>query len=244
VDIAQGFTEQVSAAERAFPGAELLPTRLARACAAVLPIDGAGLSAFFSADRRLPLGASDPSSATAERLQFTVGEGPCLAAHSSGEPVFADEHAMQARWPAFSDVLVAHTPIRGVISLPLHGTLRDVGALDLYVHAPGDIRSVGLAEAFAVLDVLTDTFARAMADEPRSDSGPAWLDAPSVGRRAVVWQAMGMVDVGLDVRGQDALALLRAYSFGHDTDLDTVAGDLVARRLDLAELSLSTGTAP
>jgi hypothetical protein len=244
VDIVQQFTAQLSAAERDLPGPELLPERLARACAAVLPIDGAGLSAFFSEDRRLPLGASDPTSATAERLQFTVGEGPCLSAHSTGEPVFADERDMQARWPGFSDLLLTHSPVRGVISLPLHGALQDVGALDLYVHEHRDIRSVGLADTFAVLAVLTDTFARAMADEPRSDSGPAWLDAPAAGRRSMVWQAIGMVDVGLDIRGPDALALLRAYAFGHDTDLDAVAGDLVERRLDLAELSESAGTPP
>jgi hypothetical protein len=244
VDIAQEFAAQVSAAEREFPGPELLPERLARACAAVLPIDGAGLSAFFTEDRRLPLGASDPTSATAERLQFTVGEGPCLAAHSSGEPVFADERELQARWPGFSDLLIAHTPIRGVISLPLHGALQDVGALDLYVHPPGDIRSVGLADALAVLSALTGAYATAMAEEPRTESGPSWLDAPAAGRRAVVWQAIGMVDVALDIRGPDALALLRAYAFGHDTDLDAVADDLVERRLDLAELSESAGTPP
>jgi hypothetical protein len=244
VDIAQEFTEQVSAAEREFPGAELLPTRLARACVAVLPIDGAGLSAFFSEDRRLPLGASDPTSATAERLQFTVGEGPCLSAHSDGDLVIADERELQARWPGFTDVLFAHSPVRGVISLPLHGALQDVGALDLYVHEPDAIRSVGLADTFAVLAALTDTFARAMADEPHNDSGPAWLDAPAAGRRAVVWQAIGMIDVALDIRGRDALALLRAYAFGQDTDLDAVADDLVERRLDLAELSESAGTPP
>jgi hypothetical protein len=244
VDIAHEFATQISAAERDFPGPELLPERLARACAAVLPVDGAGLSAFFAEDRRLPLGASDQPSASAERLQFTIGEGPCLTAHATGEPIFADEHELQARWPGFAEVLLTRTPIRGIISLPLHGALQDVGALDLYVCPPGDIRSVGFADAVAVLAALTTTFATAMADEPHSESGPAWLDAPAAGRRAVVWQAIGMVDVGLDLRGSDALALLRAYAFGHDTDLDAVAGDLVERRLSLDQLSESAGTAP
>src|SRR3712207_7738163 len=35
-----------------------------------LPVDGAGVSLFFATDRRLPLGASDPVSAEAERLQL------------------------------------------------------------------------------------------------------------------------------------------------------------------------------
>jgi hypothetical protein len=242
LDIAQEFAAHVAAAEAELPPPELLPERLARACAAVLPVAGAGLSIFFSADRRLPLGASDPTSGTAERLQFTVGEGPCLTAHSSGEPVFADEQELQARWPAFTDVLVAHTPIRGVISLPLHGALQDMGALDLYAQPPGDIRSVGLTDALRVLTALTDTFAAAMADEPHREQGPAWLDAPAAGRRALVWQAIGMVNVSLRLSTPDALALLRAYAYGHDTLLDDVADAVVQGRLSPDALSLTTGT--
>ena len=242
MDLAQEFAAQVAAAERELPGPELLPDRLARACAAVLPIDGAGLSAYFSADRRLPLGASDPTAATAERLQFTVGEGPCLSAHATGMPVLADEAELQARWPGYYDVLVAHTPVRGVISLPLHGGLEDVGALDLYLDAPGDIRVLGLADSLTVTAALSDAFAAAMAAEPHTENGPAWLDAPGAGRRAQVWQAVGFINVGLGMPSPDALALLRGYAYGHDLDLDEVAEAVLERRLTLDELAMRTGT--
>jgi len=242
LDLVQELAAQVTAAEPDLPGPELLPERLARACAMVLPVDGAGLSLFFAADRRLPLGASDPDSATAERLQFTVGEGPCLAAHDTNEVVVADEQELQASWPAFSDILIAHTPIRGVIALPLHGALEGIGALDLYVRPPGDIRSVGLADALTVLTAVSGIFAAAMADEPHTDSGPPWLNAPSAGRRALVWQAVGMVNVGLELPSPDSLALLRAYAYAHDTVLDDVAEDVVQRRVPVADLALSTGT--
>ena len=243
MSIAQDFAARVTAAERDLPGPELLPERLARACAGVLPVDGAGLSLFFTADRKLPLGASDPASATAERLQFTVGEGPCLTAHSTREVVLADELELHARWPGFTDVLVARTPIRGIISLPLAGELDGMGALDLYVAESGDVRTVGLADALAVLAALTSTFCAATADEPRTESGPSWLDAPTAGRRAQVWQAIGMVNVGLELDTPDALALLRAYAYGHDTDLDDLADAVVQRRLPVDALSLSSGTA-
>ena len=243
MDLAQEFAAQVTAAERDLPGAELLPDRLARACAAVLPVDGVGLSVYFSADRRLPLGASDPTAATAERLQFTVGEGPCLTAHATGMPVLADEAELQARWPGYHDVLVSHTPVRGVISLPLHGGLEDVGALDLYLNAPGDIRVLGLADSLTVTAALSDAFAAAMAAEPHTEEGPAWLDAPGAGRRAQVWQAVGFVNMGLELPSPDALALLRAYAYGHDEELDDVAEGVLERRLTLAELAMTSGTA-
>ena len=34
-----------------------------------------------------------------------------------------------------------------------------------------------------------------------------------------------------------------AYAYGNDRDLDAVAADIVARRLSLHELSMTTGTA-
>ena len=240
MDLRQEFADRVAAAEQELPGPELLPERLARACWEVLPVDGAGLSAFFSQERRLPLGASDPVSSTAERLQFSVGEGPCLTAHSTGQPVVADETELYAHWPGFADALTQHTPIRGIISLPLHGVLEDIGALDLYVQAPRDIRGVGFADVLIVVSELTAALARALNGD-RDDDGPGWLDAPPVGRRAQVWQAVGMVNVGLELTSPDALALLRAYAYGHDDDLDGVADDLVQRRLSLDDVAMSTG---
>jgi hypothetical protein len=244
VDLAQEFAAQLAAAEQDLPGPELLPDRLARACAAVLPVDGVGLSAYFAADRRLPLGASDPTAAVAERLQFTVGEGPCLSAHATGMPVLADEAELRARWPGYHDVLVARTPVRGVISLPLHGGLEDVGALDMYLHAPGDVRALGLADSLTVTAALSEAFAAAMAGAPRTEDGPAWLDSPAVGRRAQVWQAVGVVNVALELPSPDALAVLRAWAYGHDADLDDVAEAVLERRLTVEELALTTGNAP
>jgi hypothetical protein len=242
MDRTQEFAARVTAAEQDLPGPELLPLRLVRACAQVLPVAGAGLSVYFSGDRRLPLGGSDQAADTAERLQFTVGEGPCLMAYDTGSPVLADEDELRTRWPIFHDVLVSHTPIRGVISLPLHGGLQDIGALDLYVEPPGSVRDLGLADALTVTTALSDTFAAAMDQQPRSEFGPAWLDAPAAGRRALVWQAVGFVSVGLELGSSDALTLLRAQAYGTDRDLDEVAEAVLEDRLSLAALSNSAET--
>ena len=242
MDLAQQFADHVTAAERELPGPELLPDRLARACAALLPVDGVGLSIYFSADRRLPLGSSDATASAAERLQFTMGEGPCLSAHATGLPVVADEAELAERWPGYHDALVTQTPVRAVISLPLQGGLEEIGALDLYLHAPGDVRALGLADSLVVTGALSETLAAAMAAEPHTEDGPAWLDAPGVSRRAAVWQAVGFVNVGLGLPSPDALAVLRAYAYGNDAELDDVAQALLERRLTLAELTLTSGT--
>lgn len=222
-------------------GPELLPERLARAAAAVLPVDGGGISLFFASDRRLPLGASDEQSAEVERLQFTVGEGPCLSAHASGRPIVADEAMIESRWPAFYDELVARTSIRGIIALPLEDDLRAFGALDLYLVPPGDVGSVTLLDALTVAREVVETFQATRRQDPTSADGPAWLDAPAAERRSLVWQAMGFVNSGLGVTGPDALALLRGYAYGEGADLDDVAARVLARDVPLERLALDAG---
>ncbi|MCZ2815317.1 GAF domain-containing protein [Modestobacter sp. VKM Ac-2984] len=244
MDLTQDFTAHVTASEADLPGPELLPVRLALACAQVLPVAAAGISVYFSADRRLPLGGSEPVAAVAERLQFTVGEGPCLTAHSLGRPVFADEDELRTRWPVFYDALATHTPFRGIVSLPLHGGLEGIGALDLYVTPPGSVRDLSLADTLTVGTALSTIFAIAMDEEPRSESGPSWLDAPAAGRRSLVWQAIGFVGIGLELHNTDALSLLRAHAYGSDQDLDAVAEAVLEERLSMADLSEQAETGP
>lgn len=226
----------LSAAELAGP--ELLPERLARACARVLPVDGAGIGLFFSDDRRLPLGASDPVASFAERLQFTAGEGPCLSAHAERRPLVADEGTIRTRWPAFHDSLVARTPIRGTISLPLEDQLRGIGVLDLYTVPPNDVTSLRLADALAISSEVTSLL-RAAPDRPANgNAGPVWLDAPAVERRARVWQAMGFVSAGLGMDVPDALAVLRAHAYALGEDLDRLARRVVEHEVPLDRLAL------
>lgn len=240
MSILERFSVALAASAVELPGPELVPERLARAAAQVLPVDGAGLSLFFTSGRRLPLGASDDESAVAERLQFTVGEGPCLSAHAAGRPITADEATIRLRWPAFYEELSARTAIRGVISLPMEDEFRGFGAVDLYLAAPGDVRAVSLADALDVVAEVAAVFrATNRRASPRAD-GPAWLDAPSAERRSLVWQAMGFVNAGLGICSADALELLRAHAYGEGMDLDEVAARVVARELPLEELSLDS----
>jgi hypothetical protein len=238
------FAIALAATAADLPGAELVPERLARAAAAVLPVDGGGISLFFAADRRLPLGASDEDSAEAERLQFTVGEGPCLSAHDEGRPIVADEAMLESRWPTFYDDLLSRTPIRGIISLPLRDGLEPFGALDLYVVPPGDVRTVALFEALTIAREVVESFRSPTGGGAGGADGPAWLDAPLAARRALVWQAMGFINAGLGVTSPDALALLRAHAHTEGMDLDELAARVLDRDVSLDVLALDVESSP
>ena len=236
------FKGSLAASAAELAGPELLPERLARAAADVLPVDGAGIGLFFAEDRRLPVGASDEQSAEAERLQFTVGEGPCLSAHASGQPVVADEATIWSRWPAFYDNLVTHTSIRGILSLPLENELRGFGALDLYLVPPSVVGSVVPLDALAVAGEVVTSFRESSRQLSPQGDGPAWLDAPAVERRSLVWQAMGFVNAGLEITSSDALALLRAHAYSQGMSLDELATLVLEREVPLALLTLDPDT--
>ncbi|OMQ16677.1 GAF domain-containing protein [Modestobacter sp. VKM Ac-2676] len=240
VTVVEDFHHALAASAADLPGSELLPERLARACALVLPVDGAGISLFFLSDRRLPLGASDPESSQAERLQFTSGEGPCLTSHVTGEPVLADESSIRARWPAFYDGLVTHTRIRGTISIPLRDELRGIGALDLYLVPPRGVGSLSLQDALLISGEVAAVLQAQSRQVESPSGGPAWLDAPAAERRSTVWQAIGFVNASLHVSSPDALALLRAHAFAAGSSLEDVAARVLDRTVPVQELALDS----
>jgi hypothetical protein len=239
--IAARFEDEIeSAAASGLEGPELLPERLARAAAAMLPVDAAGISLLGEGDRRVPLGASSEVASVAERLQFTVGDGPCIAAQRSGEPVFAAEEDLRRRWPEFTGQLIGKTPYRGVVGLPLQRALAGIGAMDLYLEDAERVADLDVFEALAVGELITSALSEAAVFSTWSaHEGPEWLHAPAARRRAKVWEAIGKLSLALDVDRPVALDLLRAHASASDRAVDEVAADVLSLRLRPGDLQVT-----
>jgi hypothetical protein len=222
----------------ALAGPELLPVRLARACARMLGVDGAGISLQDAARQQVPLGASSDEADTAERLQFTVGTGPCMAAQETRQPVFAVEEDLRRRWPAFSELLIGSTPFRAVVGLPLQPALAGPGAIDLYFLRSADVAGLDVFDAMAVGGLVTSALSDATVWSTWSPAqGPEWLQGPTPQRRAAVWEAMGKLSVDLSIGARGALALLRARAYGEGRSVDDVAADLLSGTLLATDLA-------
>jgi hypothetical protein len=203
----------------------------------MLPVDGAGISLSGPDGRRIPLGASSEDAAVAERLQFTVGAGPCMTAQEAREPVFAMYGDLQRRWPAFADLLGQRTNYCAVVALPLREAISGLGAIDLYFHRDEGVPELDVFEAMAVGDLVTTELSDAAVWSTWTPAdGPAWLHGPSAERRAGVWEAMGTVSLALDVDAPTALEQLRATAWAAGSTVDDVAADVLAGRLDPATL--------
>jgi hypothetical protein len=204
-------------------GVELLPTALTRAGLSVLPADAMGLSAVND-QFRIPLGASDENATVAERLQFTVGEGPCLQAIHDGTEVRANDADISRRWPAFYDELVRQTPYRSIASLPLTITADLNGAIDLYFAGPTGAFDVDLGLATAVADQIVNALrANSTPTLPSTLNAdvllPAWLYSPTATSRLRTWIAAGVIMAGLGLTAPDALARIRSYAYAHEQEI-------------------------
>ncbi|MGY1642627.1 hypothetical protein ACI782_16080 [Geodermatophilus sp. SYSU D00703] len=244
MDVATRFLEALDAAAGGSgDDPDLLPVRLAQAAAAVLPVDGVGLSMHGDSGLRTPLAASSEVAATAERLQFTTGNGPCMFAADSRLPVFATEEILARRWPAFHDLLITGTPLRSVLALSLPGRLKGVGAIDLYSADPGGATAVDVFEARCVAELVAGEL-EAAADWSvwTPTEMPTWSDTPDARRRGRVWTAVGMLILALKAPAPDALAVLRGYAYAAGRTADDVAIDLVEQRLRPEQLRGAAGS--
>lgn len=208
----------------------------------VLQVSGAGLSVLRALGTpralRVPLGASDEVAECVERLQTTLGEGPCLTATDQGGPLVADSEAMASRWPLFYAELLLQTPIRSVASFPVLWGMppEPAAALDLYFVDDLD-------ESIPPLELITREIVAIMAEmlfaspgvvEQRGVWLPTWMTGRTATRRMNVWVAVGMVVEHAELSSDDALAVLRAYAFGRSLTLDDLAESMADRRVNAA----------
>lgn len=214
-------------------GLELLPAVLSEACLQVLPAAGAGISMTLD-ELRVPLGSSGESAARVERLQTTLGEGPCLDAMATVEPRLFSEAAIAANWPLFHRQVVAQTPYRSIASVPLFATeAACVGALDLYFTESEQVPLHDIAEVSAAIGTQISCL---LFEAPTKAfrfgiTMPIWLSGESVTERMNVWVAVGILIEHAALTNPNALAALRAYAFAHGLSLDQVADDLATERL-------------
>jgi ANTAR domain/GAF domain len=208
-----------------------LAGRICQACVDGLGVDGAAISLLTASVSRETLWATDTTAELLEDLQFTLNEGACMEAATSGSPVLVADLRRGAeadRWPIFAAAVAEQTRVAALFALPLQWGAVNLGVLDLYRVASGGLSDLQRRDALAAADIVALIMLGQRTD-PGEDGG-GWLD-PALVHRAEVHQATGMVLVQLGISATDALARLRAHAFSHQRLLVDVARDVVARRL-------------
>lgn len=205
--------------------------RLLRSCCEETGLNGAGVSMVAGTGSREPLHATDAVAAEVERLQFTLGEGPCVDAWAHGSPILVgdiceDGDSATRGWPVFRTE-AARAGVRAIFAFPVRVGAVNLGAVDMYRAAPGPLNEDELGTALSSVDRV----ALSLLCAPSSDHDVG----PPLVSDVLVHQAAGMVMVQLDSSIEEALVLLRATAYAEGSTVNEVAADVIHRRRRLSK---------
>lgn len=206
--------------------------RLCRVASRTLPAAGVGISVMSTGGEPATVAASDARSATVEDLQFTLGEGPCIDAYSTGGPVLVPDLrvAARVRWPGYAPAAQEHG-VQAAFSFPLQIGAARLGALDVYRDETGSPAAETIVAALTFADVAMTGMLNAQQRSNQGDGTPALDDA--LDNRFELYQAQGMVAVQLGIPLDEAMIRIRAHSYVQNRSLSDVADDIIARKLAL-----------
>jgi hypothetical protein len=213
----------------------VLAERICQAAAEGLEVDGAAISLLTASTLRETLYATDATAELLEDLQFSLGEGPCVDAATSGGPVLIadlNDPAQTSRWPMYAAAVVDQARVGAVFAFPLQWGAINLGVLDLYRRDPGPLSSAQVRDAISASDAAA-LMLLALRTDPDPEGDEVWDRSWS--KRAEIHQATGMVIAQLGINPTDAFARLRAHAFTEGVSLSDVARDVVARRLHFTE---------
>jgi hypothetical protein len=193
-------------------------------CVGAVAVDGGGMSLMSGTGAGEPVYGSDPTAERLERLQFTLGEGPCVDASAGGSPVLVPDlespgSGVRERWPIFLAEAFG-LGVRAVFAFPLRIGVRSLGAVDFYRKAAGPLEDRDVERSLTVVD----TIALALLDGDADIDGA--FGAESL-RNLEVHRAAGMVMVQTGSSIEDAVLRLRATSYAEGVPIDALARAVV-----------------
>jgi diguanylate cyclase (GGDEF)-like protein len=135
----------------------------------ILPITAAGVTLISPGSNPRYLAASNPSALRFEQLQTELGEGPCLAAYTTGDAVAVPDLREERRFPRFVPRALA-AGLVAVFTFPLRNGDARLGALDLYRDTPGPLDARAMRAAQTLADVAAAYLLNAQARADLQDS--------------------------------------------------------------------------
>jgi GAF domain-containing protein len=169
---------------------------------------------------------TDPLASAADEVQHQAGDGPCLHAMRHARPVRIDDTVISQQWPKFCRQ-AAELGIRSCYALPLIVDDEPVGALILYSRQPSAFGRDETARADRFAKDASGALTLALRMASCTDLNEQLRS--SIGSRAVIDQALGVIMATEHVAQDRALALLKSISQNTNVRLRDLAASIVTR---------------
>ncbi len=180
-----------------------------------------GITLIHDHGRRFEtVGSTDPAVDLADRLQYSLREGPCVEASLRSTSFSSSDLATDPRWPVWGPQ-VSELGFRSVLSSEIHGRGHRIGALNLYgdTETTFDDDDIKTAAMFAHQASLVLGFVLHEADLLQAMES-----------RSIVGQAQGILMQRFKIGSATAFALLRRYSMDTNTRVRDLAEYVIETR--------------
>lgn len=185
-------------------------------------VDQVGISIAHKGGELETAAATDELVWELDRLQYKLGEGPCVHAVHAAELVVVENARHDQRWPRFLSEAVK-LGLRAQMGLCLYVDGRTIGGLNLYSFTEDTFapETQHIAELFATQAALALGHAR-RAEELNT----------AIGTRADIGKAVGLVMARFDLDDDRAFDYLVRLSSHANIKIRDVAAEIVAQHND------------
>jgi len=177
----------------------------------------AGITMIRGRGKFETVGPSAQVVADADRLQYTLAEGPCVDAATSSQTVLSADLATDERWPRWGPA-AAELGFHSVLSAELHAGGHRIGSINLY----GAVGRKFTHEDADVARLFASHAAAALAAVSLREGLQNALDT-----RTIIGQAQGVLMERFEIDADRAFAILRRYSQDGNRKLTDVARTVV-----------------
>ena len=206
--LSEVLTDITAIAARGIPGAEATSITLLRA-------EKAYTAAHFGA-----------MALAADELQYEHGYGPCMDAGRGGVLLRIDDMTTETRWADYVAHVLAASPVRSSLSVPLPYQGAAIGALNSYSTRPFAFASPeSLRAGTDVAEVIAVAVANADAHAQLFDQARNMRVAME--SRSVIEQAKGVLMAQRHVDPDQAFEILREASQRYNRKLRDIAAGIV-----------------
>lgn len=179
--------------------------------------DHGSLTVFRPNGRLVTMAPTAPAIAEADRLQYELGEGPCVEAAWEAATYVSDDLTADERWPVWAPKAAA-TGLRALLASRLEIGDRVLGALNLYCDRPHRFTDEDREHARIFASHATATL---ITVQERQNLRMA------VDSRTVIGQAQGILMARYELDEAQSFSVLRRLSQTNNRKLRELAADIV-----------------
>lgn len=218
---------------------DLLHT-LVDTCTSLLNVAAGGLILADARSGELHVMASSSEDADLlEVVQLGAADGPCLECFRTGKALtIGDLEQTDGRWPAFTAAALDRG-FRSMHATPMRLRDRVIGTMNLFGREVGELNTRDIALGQALTDVATIGILQERLLRESKVVGDQLQHA--LESRIVIEQAKGVLAQSAALSMDDSFRSMRSYARSQGLPLQAVAAQVVARTIDIFELTDRNG---